>query len=189
LWCSNHFASATRGVVRPILERSGLKAGSDFHLAYSPERVLPGQILRELIENARVIGGIDVESSQAGRDLYATFVRGEIILTDATTAEMVKLMENTTGMSRRHRQQFGCLAERFGVITRGHRLANRHPACATWPGVRARISVDLWRLVKGPRPDQADPPARVNDAAGLAELRGVRLLLDGLVRGGLWALL
>ena len=46
----------TVDLVRPILERSGLKAGSDFHLAYSPERVLPGQILRELIENARVIG-------------------------------------------------------------------------------------------------------------------------------------
>ena len=50
----------------PILERSGLKAGADFHLAYSPERVLPGQILRELVENARVIGGITPESA-AGR--------------------------------------------------------------------------------------------------------------------------
>ena len=49
----------TVDVVVPILERSGLKAGEDFRLAYSPERVLPGQILRELIENARVIGGID----------------------------------------------------------------------------------------------------------------------------------
>jgi hypothetical protein len=69
----------TVDVVRPILERSGLKAGEDFFLAYSPERVLPGQILRELIENARVIGGIDRASAEAGRDLYAIFVRGEII--------------------------------------------------------------------------------------------------------------
>ena len=46
-------------MIAPILERSGLKAGTDFGLAYTPERVLPGQILRELIENARVIGGID----------------------------------------------------------------------------------------------------------------------------------
>ncbi len=51
----------TLDVVAPILERSGLKAGVDFHLAYSPERVLPGQILRELRDNARVIGGIDPE--------------------------------------------------------------------------------------------------------------------------------
>ena len=84
----------TLDVICPILERSGLKVGADFFLAYSPERVLPGQILRELIENARVIGGIDPASAEAGRELYATFVRGEIFLTDSTTAEMVKLMEN-----------------------------------------------------------------------------------------------
>ena len=58
----------TTDVVAPILEKSRLKAGVDFQLAYSPERVLPGQILRELIENARVIGGIDQASSEAGRD-------------------------------------------------------------------------------------------------------------------------
>jgi nucleotide sugar dehydrogenase len=83
----------TRNLVLPILERSGLKAGKDFLLAYSPERVLPGQIMRELIENARVIGGINQASAEAGRDLYATFVRGEIVMTDSTTSEMVKLME------------------------------------------------------------------------------------------------
>ena len=69
----------TIDLVAPILERSGLKAGSDFFLCYSPERVLPGQILRELVENARVVGGITPESAEAGRDLYAIFVKGEII--------------------------------------------------------------------------------------------------------------
>ena len=85
----------TTDLLTPILARSGLEAGSDFHLVYSPERVLPGQIMRELVENARVIGGVTPESAQAGSDLYATFVNGPIIKTDATTAEMVKLMENT----------------------------------------------------------------------------------------------
>ncbi len=85
----------TVDIVAPILEKSGLTAGKDFHLAYSPERVLPGQILKELIDNARVIGGIDEASAKAGEALYSIFVRGEIIITDATTAEMVKLMENT----------------------------------------------------------------------------------------------
>src|SRR5690606_34623481 len=85
----------TTDLVRPILERSGLTAGEDFLLAYSPERVLPGKILAELTENARVIGGINPASAEAGRDLYSIFVKGEIVLTDATTAEMVKLMENT----------------------------------------------------------------------------------------------
>jgi UDP-N-acetyl-D-mannosaminuronic acid dehydrogenase len=62
----------TLDVVAPVLERSGLTAGTDFFLAYSPERVLPGNILRELIENARVIGGVNHASAEAGRDLYAT---------------------------------------------------------------------------------------------------------------------
>ena len=105
----------TVNLVAPILERSGLKAGRDFHLAYSPERVLPGQILRELIENARVIGGIDAASAEAGRDLYGVFVRGEIVLTDATTAEMVKLMENTYRDVNIIANEFARLADRFGV--------------------------------------------------------------------------
>src|SRR5512137_2642047 len=58
----------TVDLIVPILERSGLKTGADFYLAYTPERVLPGQILRELIENDRVIGGIDPASAEAGRD-------------------------------------------------------------------------------------------------------------------------
>ncbi len=147
----------TVDLVRPILERSGLKAGADFQLAYSPERVLPGQILRELIENARVIGGIDRRSAEAGRDLYATFVRGEIILTDATTAEMTKLMENTyRDVNIAVANEFSRLADRFGVdVWEAIQLANRHPRVRILnpgPGVGGHcISVDPWFLV------EADP--------------------------------
>ena len=74
--------------------------------------------MRELIENARVIGGIDPASSEAGRALYATFVRGDIILTDATTAEMVKLMENTyRDVNIAIANEFSRLADRFGKIS------------------------------------------------------------------------
>ena len=144
----------TEDIVRPILERSGLKAGKDFHLAYSPERVLPGQILRELIENARVIGGVDHASAEAGRDLYATFVRGEIILTDATTAEMVKLMENTyRDVNIAIANEFSRLADRFGVnVWEAIAIANRHPRVRILnpgPGVGGHcISVDPWFLVE-----------------------------------------
>jgi UDP-N-acetyl-D-mannosaminuronic acid dehydrogenase len=144
----------TLDVVAPILEKSGLIAGRDFYLAYSPERVLPGQILRELIENARVIGGIDEASSHAGRDLYATFVRGEIICTTATTAEMVKLMENTyRDINIAIANEFSRLAERFGVdIWEAIQLANRHPRVEILrpgPGVGGHcISVDPWFLVE-----------------------------------------
>jgi UDP-N-acetyl-D-mannosaminuronic acid dehydrogenase len=144
----------TLDIVAPILERSGLKVGEDLHLAYSPERVLPGQILRELIENARVIGGVNRRSAEAGRDLYALFVRGEIIQTDATTAEMVKLMENTyRDVNIAIANEFGRLAERFGVdVWEAISLANRHPRVnilRPGPGVGGHcISVDPWFLVE-----------------------------------------
>ncbi|HEX6033805.1 MAG TPA: nucleotide sugar dehydrogenase, partial [Anaerolineales bacterium] len=106
----------TVDLVKPILERSGLKAGVDFFLCYSPERVLPGQILRELVENARVVGGVTPKSAEVGCALYATFVKGEILATDATTAEMVKLMENTTrDVNIAIANEFARLAEKFGV--------------------------------------------------------------------------
>jgi UDP-N-acetyl-D-mannosaminuronic acid dehydrogenase len=119
----------TVDLVLPILERSGLKARKDFLLAYSPERVLPGQILKELAENARVIGGIGTASAEAGRDLYATFVKGEIILTDATSAEMIKLMENTyRDINIAIANEFARIADRFGVnVWEAIGIANKHP--------------------------------------------------------------
>jgi UDP-N-acetyl-D-mannosaminuronic acid dehydrogenase len=144
----------TVDVVRPILEKSGLKAGIDFKLAYSPERVLPGQILKELIENARVIGGIDRSSAEAGRDLYGIFVKGDILLTDATTSEMVKLMENTyRDVNIAIANEFSRLADRFGVdIWEAIQIANRHPRVKILnpgPGVGGHcISVDPWFFVE-----------------------------------------
>jgi len=144
----------TVDLIQPILERSGMKAGRDFYLAYSPERVLPGQILMELIENARVIGGVTPESAQAGADLYALFVKGDIILTDATTAEMVKLMENTyRDVNIAIANEFARLADRFGVdVWEAIALANRHPRVkilSPGPGVGGHcISVDPWFLVE-----------------------------------------
>ena len=144
----------TTDLIVPILEKSGLKAGIDFHLAYSPERVLPGQILRELIENARVVGGITPESAQAGYELYATFVKGDIIKTNATTAEMVKLMENTyRDVNIAIANEFSQLADSFGIdVWEAISLANLHPRVEILrpgPGVGGHcISVDPWFLVE-----------------------------------------
>ena len=181
----------TVDLVRPILERSGLQAGVDFHLAYSPERVLPGQILRELIENARVIGGIDQRSAEAGRDLYATFVRGEIILTTATTAEMVKLMENTyRDVNIAVANEFSRLADRFEVdVWEAIQLANRHPRVRILnpgPGVGGHcISVDPWFLVEAaPEDTQLIRTARmVNDAQPKFVVDLVRRALGGSLDG------
>jgi len=144
----------TFDILIPILEKSGLKAGDDFHVAYSPERVLPGQILRELIENARVIGGMDEKSAQIGKALYQTFVKGEIITTTATTAEMVKLMENTyRDVNIAIANEFARLADRFGVdVWEAIDIANLHPRVnilRPGPGVGGHcISVDPWFLVE-----------------------------------------
>ncbi|HNS59691.1 MAG TPA: nucleotide sugar dehydrogenase [Anaerolineales bacterium] len=141
-------------LVAPILARSNLQAGTDFHLCYSPERMLPGNLLHELVNNARIIGGITPESTRAARDLYATFVKGEIHETDATTAEMVKIMENTTrDVNIAIANEFARLAEKFGVdVWEAIRLANLHPRINILnpgPGVGGHcISVDPWFLVE-----------------------------------------
>jgi UDP-N-acetyl-D-mannosaminuronic acid dehydrogenase len=144
----------TLDIVAPILEKTGLRAGEDFLLAYSPERVLPGRILSELVENPRVIGGIDRLSAEAGQDLYRTFVTGDIILTDATTAEMVKLMENTSrDINIAIANEFARLAQQFEVdIWEAISIANLHPRVEILrPGVGVGghcISVDPWFLVE-----------------------------------------
>lgn len=144
----------TRERVLPILERSGLKAGQDFLLAYSPERVLPGKIMDELIHNSRVIGGIDQASAEAGRELYRIFVEGEIFTTDSTTSEMIKLMENTyRDINIAIANEFSRLADRFGVdVWEAISIANKHPRVKILnpgPGVGGHcISVDPWFLVE-----------------------------------------
>jgi len=181
----------TLDIVAPILERSGLKAGQDFFLAYTPERVLPGQILQELIENARVIGGITLESAQAGKALYGIFVRGEIILTDATTAEMVKLMENTyRDVNIAIANEFSRLADRFGIdVWEAIEIANRHPRVRILkPGAGVGghcISVDPWFLVEA-APDLTPlirTARQVNDAQPKFVVELVRRALGGELRG------
>ena len=181
----------TKKLVQPILEKSHLKAGEDFLLAYSPERVLPGQILRELIENARVIGGINQASAEAGRDLYATFVRGEIILTNATSAEMVKLMENTyRDVNIAIANEFARLADRFDVdIWETITIANRHPRVkilSPGPGVGGHcISVDPWFLVEA-APDITPlirTARKVNDSQPEFVVSQIEQLFQGNLKG------
>ncbi|GLF89038.1 nucleotide sugar dehydrogenase [Bacillus safensis] len=81
--------------VKPLVEGAGLTVGEDIYLVHCPERVLPGQIMHELIHNNRIVGGVTPACTEAGAKIYSTFVQGEIIRTNAKTAEMSKLMENT----------------------------------------------------------------------------------------------
>lgn len=86
---------STDDFVKPILEQAGFKIGEDLFLAHCPERVLPGQILYELKHNNRIVGGITPACTEHAAEIYSTFVEGELIKTEAKTAELSKCMENT----------------------------------------------------------------------------------------------
>ncbi|MFQ5610008.1 MAG: nucleotide sugar dehydrogenase, partial [Woeseiaceae bacterium] len=83
-----------REVLTPLLEESGLIVGKNLHLAHCPERILPGDVFYEIVHNDRIIGAVDEKTRDMAADLYATFVRGELLKTDDVTAELAKLMEN-----------------------------------------------------------------------------------------------
>ncbi len=144
----------TRDVLAPILARSGLVPGRDLHVAHCPERVLPGRILLELVQNDRLAGGLSPACADHAGELYESFVKGAVIRTDATTAEMAKVMENTfRDVNVALANEFALIAEQVGVsVWEAIDLANRHPrvnVLRPGPGVGGHcIAVDPWFLVQ-----------------------------------------
>lgn len=122
-------------------------------VAHCPERVLPGRILKELVENDRVVGGIDAPSTEAGVAFYRTFVTGEVLTTDARTAELCKLVENSyRDVNIAFANELSLLCDRLGIdVWTLIRLANRHPRVQILnpgPGVGGHcIAVDPWFVV------------------------------------------
>lgn len=86
---------STDETIKPIFEKAGFAIGKDLYLAHCPERVLPGKIIDELIHNDRIIGGVTPECAIKASEVYGKFVEGELMLTEAKTAELSKCMENT----------------------------------------------------------------------------------------------
>lgn len=144
----------TRGFLLPILEESGLRCGHDLYVAHCPERVLPGRILKEIVENNRIIGGVDPESAEKAKEIYESFVRGQIHLTDATTAELVKIVENTfRDINIAFANELTGICDRAGVdVWKVIRLANQHPRVSILqpgPGVGGHcLPVDPWFLIE-----------------------------------------
>lgn len=144
----------TSGLLRATLEQSPFRVGRDLFVAHCPERVLPGRILSELIQNDRVIGGVTPACAEAARALYSRFTTGAIHLTDATTAEVVKLAENTyrdVNIALANEMARAC--EVIGVdVGEVIRFANQHPRVSLLqpgPGVGGHcISVDPWFLIQ-----------------------------------------
>ncbi|MFC8798177.1 UDP-N-acetyl-D-mannosamine dehydrogenase [Promicromonospora sp. NPDC057138] len=157
---------------RPDLSLDAADGRPVIHVAYCPERVLPGRVMVELVTNDRIMGGLTSEAAERARDLYQVFCQGEILLTDSVTAEMAKLVENSfRDVNIAFANELSVIADRIGIdVWELIRLANRHPRVnilQPGPGVGGHcIAVDPWFIV-----DAAPEEARlirtareVNDA-------------------------
>ena len=119
-----------RETIKPLIERNTkLKVGTDVFLAHCPERILPGNTFYELVHNNRVIGGIDQTSALMAKEIYRSFVDGNIDTVDDVTAETVKLMENIyRDVNIALANEFSVVSETLGIdVEAAIELANKHP--------------------------------------------------------------
>lgn len=157
--------------VRPVVEDTGLKIGEDVYLVHAPERIIPGNMVYELLHNNRTIGADEKQIGEKIKKIYASFCQGEIIVTDIRTAEMTKVVENT------YRAVNIAFANELAKICRHDdmdvyeiiKICNMHPRVnilQPGPGVGGHcISVDPWFLV-GDYPSLAkviDESMKTND--------------------------
>ncbi|MGP9604650.1 UDP-N-acetyl-D-mannosamine dehydrogenase [Brachybacterium sp. AOP42-E1-35] len=130
---------------------------NSLYFSHAPERVLPGRIMIEMVENDRIIGGLSKEAGEMNRDLYASFCNGELLLTDARTAEMAKLTENAfRDVNIAFANELSIISERQGIdVWELIELANHHPRVnilQPGPGVGGHcIAVDPWFIVSADR--------------------------------------
>ncbi len=144
--------------VRPEIEKRGVVIGDDIHLVHAPERIIPGNMIYELEHNSRTVGADDHAIGEKVKELYSSFCKSEIVITDIRSAEMSKVVENT------YRDVNIAFANELAKICRADnmdvyeiiRIANKHPRVnilQPGPGVGGHcISVDPWFLV-GDYPD------------------------------------
>ncbi|MDR3551146.1 MAG: UDP-N-acetyl-D-mannosamine dehydrogenase [Candidatus Babeliales bacterium] len=172
----------TAAFAKFLEEKTHMKAGTDFYVAHCPERVLPGKIFQELIQNDRIIGGINQESVEQAKEMYKAFVKGHLYLTDATTAEMVKLVENSSrDVQIAFANQVASMAYSVGLNPyEVIELSNKHPRVNILnPGCGVGghcIAVDPWFLVESfPHHSQLLKAARiVNDSKPLQVINCVQ---------------
>ncbi len=158
----------------------------DIHIAHCPERVLPGQVLQELVANDRVIGGLTPACAEQAKLLYQVFVRGDCITTDARTAELSKLTENAfRDVNIAFANELSIIADKLNVnVWELISLANRHPRVNILnpgPGVGGHcIAVDPWFIVSS-APEEArliHMARQVNDGKPLYVIEKVRTAAD-----------
>ena len=139
--------------VRPVIEKNGFTIGEDINLVHAPERIIPGNMVYELLHNSRTIGADNKAIGEKVKELYASFCQGEIVVTDIRTAEMTKVVENTfrdINIAFANELVKICRSDNMDVYEI-IRIANKHPRVnilSPGPGVGGHcISVDPWFLV------------------------------------------
>ena len=139
--------------VRPVIEKNGFVIGEDINLVHAPERIIPGNMVYELLHNSRTIGADDKAIGEKVKEIYASFCQGEIVVTDIRTAEMTKVVENTfrdINIAFANELVKICRSDNMDVYEI-IRIANKHPRVnilSPGPGVGGHcISVDPWFLV------------------------------------------
>lgn len=146
--------------LRPDLSLDGSTDRSAIHFAHCPERVLPGRVMIELVTNDRIVGGLTVRAAEMARDLYSVFCDAEILLTNAETAEMAKLVENSyRDVNIAFANELSIISDKLNInVWELIRLANHHPRVnilQPGPGVGGHcIAVDPWFIVDA-APDES----------------------------------
>jgi UDP-N-acetyl-D-mannosaminuronic acid dehydrogenase len=171
--------------IRPIVEEKGYVIGEDIHLLHAPERIIPGNMIFELEHNSRTIGADSLEIAERIKDLYASFCKSEIVLTDIRSAEMSKVIENTyrdVNIAFANELAKICHTDNIDVYEI-IRIANKHPRVnilQPGPGVGGHcISVDPWFLV-GDYPDLTNlilAARKINDSMPSYVLARVREIM------------
>src|SRR5579872_749917 len=146
------------GQLRPdLILPDPLRDTADIHVAHCPERVLPGSVLRELVDNDRIIGGISPACTATAAELYQTFVKGELLLTNARSAELAKLVENAfRDVNIAFANELSLICDQLGInVWEVIDLANRHPRVnilRPGPGVGGHcIAIDPWFIIAAAR--------------------------------------
>lgn len=139
--------------VRPYIREKGFEIGKDIHLVHAPERIIPGNMIYELLHNNRTIGADSPEIGEKVKDLYSSFCQGEIVVTDIKTAEMTKVIENTFRcVNIAFANELAKICHHSGMdVYEVIRICNKHPRVNILnpgPGVGGHcIPVDPWFLV------------------------------------------
>lgn len=139
--------------VRPVIEENGFEIGKDIHLVHAPERIIPGNMVYELLHNNRTIGADNHEIGEKVKEYYASFCQGEIVVTDIKTAEMTKVVENTfRAVNIAFANELAKICRHDGMdVYEIIKICNMHPRVnilQPGPGVGGHcISVDPWFLV------------------------------------------